>query len=180
MGLSTRGRASCSGSATSPPRLWPTSSPWPPATSRATWARSSTTSTRLPTACSRTCPRATTRSAEVPLRLQDPDARAARRPQVRGGGPDCQQDHDPGPVRDPRPVHLGPGQGLSSRRRQHQQLPPAHLSLIIIDLQAEGGDEDEPTGDFMQRETKTIFMVYLRQLKMVQYRYIADMLLLLK
>jgi len=52
--------------------------------------------------------------------------------------------------------------------------------LIIIDLQAEGGDEDETTGDFMQRETKTIFMVYLRQLKMVQYRYIADMLLLLK
>merc|ERR1712211_23167 len=62
-GLIDQGKATCSGSVTSPPPPSLTSSPWPTATSRPTLARSSTTSTRPPTRCSPTCPRATTRSA---------------------------------------------------------------------------------------------------------------------
>merc|ERR1712107_631300 len=58
-----RARASCSGRGTSPPPPSATWSPSLPATSRPTWARSFTTSTRLLTPCSPTCPKATTRSA---------------------------------------------------------------------------------------------------------------------
>merc|ERR1711988_550129 len=56
-------KANCSGRGTSLPRPWPTSSLSPRRTSRPTWAESSTTSTRRRTQCSRTCHRATTRSA---------------------------------------------------------------------------------------------------------------------
>merc|ERR1712008_355457 len=56
------GKGTSSGRGTSPPPPSPTWSPLPPATSRPTLARSSTTSTRRPTPCSPTCPRVTTRS----------------------------------------------------------------------------------------------------------------------
>merc|ERR1712241_409462 len=67
-----REKANFSGRETSQRQPWLTSSLWPPPTSRPTWARSSTTSTRRPTPCSLTCLRATTRrepSTGLPPRL---------------------------------------------------------------------------------------------------------------
>merc|ERR1711878_71792 len=55
------GKGTSSGRGTFPPQLCPTSRTSPRVTSRPTWARSSTISTRPPTSCSLTCPRATTR-----------------------------------------------------------------------------------------------------------------------
>merc|ERR1719323_2732839 len=99
-------RATCSGSVTSPPPLSPTSSPWPTATSRPTLARSSTTSTRPPTRCSPTCPRATTRSAPSTGCLQDPDEDPAQLREGRDRGSDREEGHRPGPLRNPWQVHM--------------------------------------------------------------------------
>merc|ERR1711962_1575428 len=141
--LSMRARASCSGSATSPQRPWPT------------LAELSTTSTRQPMACSRTFPRATTRSAPSTVSPPDPDARPARRFEDRGGGPHCQPDDDPGPVRDSRPVHLGTGQGLNSRHNEHSQYNQ-HQS--IIGGRDKGGEEIRK---YIQKEIQLVYMLDL-------------------
>merc|ERR1712080_601718 len=60
---STLVRVTYSGKETYLPQLSLILRDWPRLTSRATLARSSTTSTRPPTLCSPTCPRVTTRSA---------------------------------------------------------------------------------------------------------------------
>merc|ERR1712244_120993 len=59
--LSTLARVTFSGRETFPPQLCPILKALQPRTSRLTWDRSSTTSTRPPTSCSPTCPRLITR-----------------------------------------------------------------------------------------------------------------------
>merc|ERR1712080_411343 len=99
---STLARVTYSGKETYLPQLSLILRDWPRLTSRATLARSSTTSTRPPTLCSPTCPRVTQEARQIQVRLEDAEENPTRTLQGRCRRTYCEEDNHAGSVRDPR------------------------------------------------------------------------------